>query len=995
MKDLPSWYPYTIWKKLIEPPLSLAPARRRQSQLLSAILVILIGLGLIASIIPNLFFPLGPWYENTGFLITLAVAGLLACAYILNRSRRYTAAALLAVLAISGGIFLDVLTTNNPDPSFSLFYLILPVLLASLLLSERATVGVVILNVLGVILLPLVLPQQTRFAELSTLTFLITLSAVILFTIHQRNLMEEDRQSELRAIIHQIPAGVTVQDESGRILYANDPYAHMIGLDSSKDVVDTTVTQILQTVQVINESGQVLSREQLPGYLALMGTPTDEQVFQFQLPGDERRRWVLVTTAPIVSRTDSARVAVNVYQDITALKRAEQTRQFMIEATALLNTALDYRVILENIANLASQTIADWCVVDIREAGKIRRLVTAHQNPDRIIMGNELIRRYPTPANADQGIAKVIRTGESEFYPQITPAMLERAARDPEHLRMLQSFGFRSLISVPLPAHNEILGAITFMLAETPHNYDETDLQLAQELGRRVALAVENAQLYEQTQRQRERLRVTLVSIGDAVITTDREGCITFMNRVAETCTGWPLDEARGKPLSEVFRIINEDTRQTVENPVEKVMREGAIVGLANHTLLISRDGKEYPIDDSGAPIRSEDGNIMGVVLVFRDVTDRKHAEDLIKRQADLLEFANDAIFVWEFGNHIIQWYRGAEQLYGWSADEAIGHVAHDLLQTQPAIGSWTDVEQSLKDTGLWTGELHHICRDGRRVYVESRLVLVRYPDGQQVVLEINHDITERKRAEEERQQLLEREQSARQQAEQAVRVRDEFLSVAAHELRTPITSMRGFAQVLLRQMDKGAMIELDKLHRALQKIDEQSDKLARLISQLLDVSRIEAGRLILNHEPVDLRAVAEDLMANAQMNTQRHKITLDAPDPVIVFADRLRIEQVIQNLLDNAIRYSPQGGPVTIQVSRAGDNAAQISVSDHGMGVPLELRGRLFERFYQAHEDMSVGGLGLGLYISRQIVELHGGTIRAEFPAEKGTRFIVTLPIS
>ncbi|MBI1764706.1 MAG: PAS domain S-box protein [Acidobacteria bacterium] len=251
---------------------------------------------------------------------------------------------------------------------------------------------------------------------------------------------------------------------------------------------------------------------------------------------------------------------------------------------------------------------------------------------------------------------------------------------------------------------------------------------------------------------QRERYRVTLSSIGDAVIATDAHGQVTFMNPVAETLTGWQNTEAAGLPLEKVFHIINEETRQPVENPALRAMQESIIVGLANHTLLIARDGAEIPIDDSGAPIKDAEGKVIGAVLIFRDITERRQVEKeraLLVELARMLDSGFDAIIVRDAQDHIMRWNRAAAELYGWTSEEALGQVTHTLFKTvfpKPLPEIVTDLRRNRR----WQGELIHTCKDGQLVTVLSCWVLECDAQGQPgSVLETNMDITERKRAEE------------------------------------------------------------------------------------------------------------------------------------------------------------------------------------------------------------------------------------------------------
>lgn len=251
-----------------------------------------------------------------------------------------------------------------------------------------------------------------------------------------------------------------------------------------------------------------------------------------------------------------------------------------------------------------------------------------------------------------------------------------------------------------------------------------------------------------------ERWSTTLASIGDAVIATDTEGKVTFMNPVAETLTGWKLDEANQKPITEIFRIINEQTRAIVESPVVKVLKLGLIIGLANHTILIRKDGSEVPIDDSGAPIVTEGGKTCGVVLVFRDISERKKTEDALQRQAALIDLSPDAIIVRKIDGTITFWSKGAEKLYGWTEKEAIGKTTYSLFQTKSSQ-PFDEILSQLKEKQRWTGELIQKTKDGHEVYVQSSWLSEETQGGEiKSILESNVDLTERKKAEKEIERL-------------------------------------------------------------------------------------------------------------------------------------------------------------------------------------------------------------------------------------------------
>ena len=238
------------------------------------------------------------------------------------------------------------------------------------------------------------------------------------------------------------------------------------------------------------------------------------------------------------------------------------------------------------------------------------------------------------------------------------------------------------------------------------------------------------------------------------------------------------------------------------------------------------------------------------------------------------------------------------------------------------------------------------------------------------------------------------RERAARLTAEAATRARDDVLSVAAHELKTPVTGLRAIAQLLVRRIQKREITEYPWLTDGLVTIDQQSDRLTRLIGQLLDVSRLDKDDQKVVREETDLGALASRLVASFRARSTKHRLVLTTDEQVNAEVDATGIEQVISNLLDNAIKYSPDGGAIEMEARLADERYARLAVRDHGIGIPPEKRDEIFERFFRAHSDDHRSGLGLGLYISRQIVELHGGKIAVEFPPDGGTRFEVLLPV-
>jgi signal transduction histidine kinase len=257
----------------------------------------------------------------------------------------------------------------------------------------------------------------------------------------------------------------------------------------------------------------------------------------------------------------------------------------------------------------------------------------------------------------------------------------------------------------------------------------------------------------------------------------------------------------------------------------------------------------------------------------------------------------------------------------------------------------------------------------------------------------LEEEIAQRKEAEARLHEALEAERAARAAAEEALRLRDEFLSIASHELKTPVTSVSGYAQHALRRLRREAARGSEWVSPALEEIARQADKLNRLVGQLLDVSRIEEGNLALERAPTDLSALVVESVEAARPWSAGHEFDVSVPPALTANVDPMRFEQVLTNLLTNAVKFSPRGGTIEVALERPRRGEVRLAVRDRGVGIPTDRRAQLFERFYQAHPEGDRRGIGLGLYICRQIAELHGGEVTAEFPPDGGTRIVVVLP--
>lgn len=493
-------------------------------------------------------------------------------------------------------------------------------------------------------------------------------------------------------------------------------------------------------------------------------------------------------------------------------------------------------------------------------------------------------------------------------------------------------------------------------------------------------------------QEQAETLRVTLTSIGDAVLATDMAGVIRQANPVALALLCGQPGDVLGKKLEDVFRIVNESTRQPVENPVRRVIAEGRIMGLANHTILIALDGSECPIDDSAAPIHDQQGRIIGAVMVFRDISERKQAEDRLSRSEALFRTLGEAVpdFLWMCDAQARPLYLNpAGQTYlgqPYNPDRAGDFVRFLHPDDVPALNlAWV---QGAKHRQAFLAECRIRCHDGTYLWFQCRAVPLLNDTGRiERWVGTMTDIHQRKVAEDS--------------LRDADRRKDEFLATLAHELRNPLGPLSSGVQLLKLRLSGGTLEHNghdSDLAQLLGILERQLQQMVRLIDDLLEVSRITRGKIELRKEVVDLRSLVEAAIVAAKPDCEARQQQLEAsipPMPVWIDADPVRISQVMTNLLNNAQKFTEPGGRIHVAVSAERDHAT-VAVSDSGVGIPPEMLSHVFEMFHQVDQSRTrqYGGLGIGLTLVKRFVELHGGSVEAHSAGVgQGSTFKFHLP--
>jgi PAS domain S-box-containing protein len=550
--------------------------------------------------------------------------------------------------------------------------------------------------------------------------------------------------------------------------------------------------------------------------------------------------------------------------------------------------------------------------------------------------------------------------------------------------------------------------------------------------------------LRQSINREVRRTEAMIGGMADGVMLVDREGKSVFLNPAGERLLG---RSQIGVPITqhaEVYRLRKEDGSEVdaKELPTAQALATGKPI--MDRTMMIDGDERKTAISVNATPLK-EENRITGAIVTFRDITERQHLENELQLQAERAQILADA---GAFFSSTIEpvWVtqaiaeRVAEVLGDWSAvilktpdsnelrvasiyhrDMASLGLAWSYIYRQPltigegTIGQVVSTGYPAMISNLGSASTGVSAQENVTSYhaptmqLESLLILPlrtrREMLGALVIaandperrmtddkLPLAEELAERAALAIENAKLYTEQVEARRKVEDLSRLKDEFLSIASHELRTPVTSIKGYTQLaktLIRENDLPTSEEY--LDIAL----DQIDRMSRLILELLDVSRIETGRLEIRHEPIRWVQFVRELMHRHHTAVSERRFHLNVPDSeTVVMGDRDRLEQVLGNLLENAVKYSPEGSEIFINVEDRGDQVI-TSVCDRGIGIPSDELSQVFERFHRGRQVSSTnyGGLGLGLYITRQIVDRHGGTIWVESKEGSGTTFYFSMP--
>jgi PAS domain S-box-containing protein len=626
-----------------------------------------------------------------------------------------------------------------------------------------------------------------------------------------------------------------------------------------------------------------------------------------------------------------------------------------------ITTSLNFNRVLRLIVNNATELFsADNSLLLLAEDDGILRMRAAHTDWDRM-----------------KGFA-----GRLE----------ESVIRDlHRHLKLPPS---KELVTAPIVAQGSINGFLAIIRDSELTAEEQWELSA---LADQAAIALNNARLHEfqtgEATRQRDetlaalressrKINNILESITDLYYQLDRDWRFTDINRQTVARFSKSREELLGKVIWDVFpRAVDSDMypqfhrAMTAMVPVHFEFASKIVPGAWF-------EAHAYP-------------NKAGLTVYLRDITERKKSEEAIAFQAHLLSAVEQAVIATDLEDKILYWNSFAERLYGWSATEAVGANVMEIMPADHTREQATEIMSILRAGKSWSGEFFVRRRDGTvfpAMITDSPLF---NEQGQLIgVVGVSADITQRKKSEAERDQLHDSERAARAEAEKANRLKDEFLATLSHELRNPLNVILGYAELLLRS-DEARSSQF--VSRAAEILKRNALAQSRLVRDLLDLSRLHIGKLSLNREVVSLSTIIDNAVetVSGDAETKQIEIKVDAVEDVIfVHADPLRLEQVIWNLLNNAVKFTPSGGVVTIRLSR-NQGRATLVVEDTGPGIEPEFLPHVFEMFRQADASSSRphGGMGIGLALVKQLTDLHGGTVAVESTLGKGASFRIELP--
>jgi PAS domain S-box-containing protein len=502
----------------------------------------------------------------------------------------------------------------------------------------------------------------------------------------------------------------------------------------------------------------------------------------------------------------------------------------------------------------------------------------------------------------------------------------------------------------------------------------------------------------DQLAETQQSLAVTLGSIGAGFIALDRGGRITRMNAVAESVTGWRQDEARGWILWKVLQREGRPAEYEARNPVDVLIELDPALDTAHHVTAIARDGTRTPLELKVAPTYANDGSVRGAALVFRDLSVAVRAAAEASLLSAIVESSEDAIIGKTLEGRITSWNRAAEAMFGYSADEAIGQPVQMLLPPEREAEEMRILADLASGHRVPAFDTVRRAKDGHLLDVSVTISPIRDARGRVIgASKIARDVSQARRAAalaEEARLTAQRLEAENRQIQDASRLKSLFLANMSHELRTPLNAIIGFAEL----MHSGAVrTDSPKHHEYLGHIASSGHHLLQLINDVLDLSKVESGKFEFFPEAVQLPVLVREVTDILHTGIQRKRLEMGIDiDPELgeLQLDPARLKQVLYNYLSNAIKFTPEGGRVTVRARAHGPLHFRLEVEDNGIGIAEADLARLFVEFQQldAGANKQHQGTGLGLALTRRLVQAQGGHVGVRSEPGRGSVFYLVL---
>jgi PAS domain S-box-containing protein len=478
----------------------------------------------------------------------------------------------------------------------------------------------------------------------------------------------------------------------------------------------------------------------------------------------------------------------------------------------------------------------------------------------------------------------------------------------------------------------------------------------------------------------------------DAICAVDPDGLVTSWNAAAERLTEYPRAEIVGRPFA-LQSTPDDRAAGTTDRALAVAVAEGRC---REQRWLVRRSGSQFWAEVVTTAVRADDERLLGFGVVTRDLTERKRAEDALRASEEkfrslVTSVADYAIFLLDLDGRIASWNVGAERLKGYTVDEIIGrHLSTFYTEEDRSAGVPERALQVARDVGRWESEGWRVRKDGTRFWANVVITALRHDDGELWgYAKVTRDLTERKRNEDALRGVLAREREAAERLRQADQLRREVVAVVAHDLSAPIQVVQGLVHLMGDDVDASADPSRAEL---VARIQRRLDEMSRLVGDIFETSRIEAGLIDSELADIEVVPLVERLVQDLRVSRPGRDIEVDVGTTGSVRVDERRIVAVLDNLLTNAVKFSPPGSTVDVVVG-GDERTVRISVRDRGPGIPEDEQARVFDRFVRGASAAPGSGSGLGLYIARTFTEAMGGTLSLGSAVGEGSTFHVTLP--